>query len=96
VSFGVFVTGKPLQSFTLQSPGSNVAFHEVPSGPMSLSQARLNGCLMWLAGLSLLMSPSTISHPRAAAAVRHFRGHRFLRVFFKDILVFMRPEPLNT
>jgi hypothetical protein len=51
---------------------------------------------MWVVGLSLLMSPSAISHPRTAAAVRRFRGHRVLRVFFKDSLVSMRPEPLNT
>jgi hypothetical protein len=56
----------------------------------------MNGSRMWVVGLSLLMSPPAISLPRTAAAARRFRGHRVRRVFFRDILGSVRPEPMST
>lgn len=51
---------------------------------------------MWVVGLSLSASPPTISHTRAAAAARRSRGHRVLRVSFRDRLGSVRPEPMST
>jgi hypothetical protein len=90
------VTGKPLQSLTQRSPGSDVISREVRSGSVSFSQARKNGSQMWVVGLSPLMSPSAIFRPRAAAAARRFRGHRVRHVSFRDTLGSVRPEPMST